>query len=85
MHVCATAALAVTNSAKRARSLRESLRVMTAELARFMEFLTKGTVIFFIFIFLLRLDLLTVLTAIQFRAEPGTILTRRFEQRPHFG
>src|SRR6266480_3551209 len=29
-------------------------------------------------------ELLTALTPIQFRAEPGTILTRRFEQRPHF-
>jgi hypothetical protein len=28
---------------------------------------------------------LELLTAIQFRAEPGTILTRRFEQQPHFG
>jgi hypothetical protein len=42
-------------------------------------------VIFFCFQFLLRLDCLTAFTAIQFRAEPGTILTRRFEQRPHFG
>jgi hypothetical protein len=27
----------------------------------------------------------TALTAIQFRAEPGTIFRRRFEQRPRFG
>jgi len=36
-------------------------------------------------IFEVEAESLTALIAIQFRAEPGTILTRRFEQRPHFG
>ena len=29
--------------------------------------------------------LLNCINCIQFRVELGTILTRRFEQRPHFG
>ena len=38
---------------------------------------------FLIFLFWLRLNCSTALTAIQFCAELGTILTRCFEQRPH--
>ena len=52
MHVCATAALAVTNSAKKARSLRESFRVISGKLVRLTEFRTSGVVIFFVFIFI---------------------------------
>ena len=50
-----------------------------------LDFLKCRVVIFFVFIFLFEADLLTALTAIQFRAEPGTILARRFEERPPFG
>src|SRR5438105_6115875 len=46
MHVCATAPLVVINSAKSAKSLMECLRVMSAELAKVVEFLTKGIVMF---------------------------------------
>jgi hypothetical protein len=36
-----------------------------------------GTVVIFLISFFVQVGLLTALTAIQFRAEPGTILTRR--------
>jgi hypothetical protein len=44
-------------------------------------FIKRRVVIFSIFLFVE----VGLLTAIQFRAEPGTILTRRLEQQPHFG
>ena len=44
MHVCARAPFVVTNSPSTARSLRQSLTVITGKLARIIEFLTTGVV-----------------------------------------
>jgi len=59
-----------------------SVARQTTRAERPIDSLKYRVVIFSVFIFLVELGLLT---AIQFCAEPGTFLKRRFAQRPHFG
>src|SRR6266403_4646343 len=59
-----------------------SVARQTTRAERPIDSLKYRVVIFSEFFFLVELGLLT---AIQFCAEPGTLLKRRFAQRPHFG